>query len=139
MTAAGLSSQTLKNYSKLVKLIASAIDEQGEELYPRKWNRRFIDLPKIENQRTPTFTVEEVAQVVASTEGHYRILYALLAGSGLRVGEALGLEGGDVSADGRTLAVRQSVWNGQVQSPMTDNRPRPGTRYDAAKVHRAAD
>jgi integrase len=125
MAAAGLSPQTLKNYSKLVKLIvASAIDEQGEELYPRKWNRRFIDLPKIENQHTPTFTVDAVTQIVASTEGHYRVLYALLAASGLRVGEALGLEIGDVSADGRTLTVRQSVWNGQVQSPKTDNAKR---------------
>jgi integrase len=125
MAEAGLSAQTLKNYSKLVKLIvASAIDEQGEELYPRKWNRRFIDLPKIENQHTPTFTVEEVTQIIAGTEGHYRVLYALLAGSGLRIGEALGLEIGDVSADGRTLTVRQSVWNGQVQSPKTDNAKR---------------
>jgi integrase len=125
MAAAGLSPQTLKNYSKLVKLIvASAIDEQGEELYPRKWNRRFIDLPKIENQHTTTFTVDAVTQIVASTEGHYRVLYALLAASGLRVGEALGLEIGDVSVDGRTLTVRQSVWNGQLQSPKTDNAKR---------------
>jgi len=43
-----------------------------------------------------------------------------LAGSGLRIGEALGLElGKHISNDGRTFYVRQSVWAGLTQKPKT--------------------
>jgi integrase len=48
------------------------------------------------------------------------VLCALLAGSGLRIGEALGLElGKHISKDCRTLCVRQSVWEGVTQKPKT--------------------
>ena len=47
------------------------------------------------------------------------MLYALLAGSGLRIGEAVGLEVSDVPDDGLMLKIRQSVWNGKKQTPKT--------------------
>jgi integrase len=37
------------------------------------------------------------------------------------VGEAAGLEVSDVSADGMTLTIRRSVWNGRMQTPKTAN------------------
>jgi integrase len=50
------------------------------------------------------------------------VLFALLAGTGLRIGEALGLKIGDhLSGDFSTIRVRQSVWRGSVQTPKTDN------------------
>src|SRR6202521_4750611 len=54
MHAANLSPQTMTTYVNLVKLVVgSAIDENGEQLFPRKWNNEFIDLPVIENQKQP--------------------------------------------------------------------------------------
>jgi integrase len=47
------------------------------------------------------------------------MLYALLAGSGLRVGEALGLEVRHVTPDAKTLSIEQSVFAGVVQAPKT--------------------
>jgi integrase len=118
----GLSAQTITTYVNLVKLIvASAIDENGEPLYPRKWNSSFIDMPVIANQRRPYFTPEAMSAIVAGSEGQLRVLYALLAGSGLRIGEALGLEVKHVSLDGRTLSIEQSVWSTQIQPPKTPN------------------
>jgi hypothetical protein len=37
-------------------VVASAVDEQGEEIYAQKWNAEFIDLPvvKKEKQNTPS-------------------------------------------------------------------------------------
>jgi integrase len=121
MDAAGLSAKTIINYSGLVKLIvASAKSEEGELLFPRKWDSEFIDLPIVRNQRQPTFTTETMSAIVQNATGLYRVLYALLAGSGLRIGEALGLEvGTHVSNDCRTLYVRQSVWGGDTQKPKT--------------------
>jgi integrase len=122
MADAGLSAKSIHNYVQIVKLVvASAVNEQGEELYPRKWNHEFIDLPEVRNQRTPTFIADDVTKIVAGVEGQYRVLYALLAGTGLRIGEAAGLEVGDISPDGLTLTIRRSVWNGQMQTPKTAN------------------
>ena len=43
---AGLSAKTINTYIGLVKLvIASALDENGEQLFPRKWNHEFLDIP----------------------------------------------------------------------------------------------
>jgi integrase len=120
MTDAGLSPQTLHTYIKTVKMVvASAVNEDGEELYPRKWNTAFIDLPEIIGQRTPTLTGEDITQIVAGSKGQTRLLFALLGGSGLRAGEALGLEIQDISPDASTIVIRQSVWNGQKQTPKT--------------------
>jgi integrase len=121
MDAAGLSAKTIINYSGLVKLIvASAKSEEGEPLFPRKWDSEFIDLPIVRNQHQPKFTSETMSAIVQNATGQYRVLYALLTGSGLRIGEVLGLElGKHISNDGRTLHVRQSVWEGVTQKPKT--------------------
>ena len=61
MSERGLSPKTIDNYVPVVKMVvASAVDEQGEEIYPRKWNHEFIDLPVVEKdkQNTPSFSSE---------------------------------------------------------------------------------
>ena len=93
MQRASLSPQTITTYVGVVKLVvASAIDEDGEQLFPRKWNHEFIDMPVIENQHQPIFTPEAVTGIIAEASGQERVLYALLAATGLRMGEAFGLE-----------------------------------------------
>jgi integrase len=122
MAASKLSAKSIHNYVQIAMMVvASAVNEHGEELYPRKWNHEFMDLPEVKNQHTPTFSAENVTKIVASAEGQYRVLYALLAGSGLGIGEAAGLEVSDVSGDGMKLTIRQSVWNGRIQTPKTTN------------------
>lgn len=102
-------------------IVASAIDKNGEQLFPRKWNHDFIDLPIVENQHQPTFTAETMSSIVRKADGQEQILYALLAGTGLRVGEALGLEIRHLSCDCRTITVEQSCWEGELQTPKTKN------------------
>ena len=48
-------------------------------------------------------------------------LFVLLAETGLRIGEALGLRAQDFGPDCRTLSVQQSVWHCQPQEPKTLN------------------
>jgi integrase len=123
MATVELSPKTILNYTQVAKMVvASAVSEDGEALYPRKWNSQFIDLPKIDGQRQPTFTSETMSAIVKNTEGQHCVLYALLAGTGLRIGEALGLEvGKHISGDCRTLYIRQSVWECDIQDPKTKN------------------
>ncbi len=56
MSEGGLSPKTIDNYAQVVKMVvASAVDEEGEEIYPRKWNHEFMDMPVIvkAKQNTP--------------------------------------------------------------------------------------
>ena len=125
MRAADLADKTIVNYFQVVKaVVASAVSSEGEQLYPRNWNFHFIGLPVVDEkkQRKPSLTAPEVEQILARAKGRYSVLFALLAGTGLRIGEALGLKIGDhLSGDFSTIRVRQSVWRGSVQTPKTDN------------------
>jgi integrase len=122
MSGAGLSPQTILNYITVVKLaLGAATDENGEALYPRKWNYAFLDMPSVNGHRQPTFTPETVSSIVSRAEGQTKVLLALLAATGLRMGEALGLGVKHVSPDARTLTVEQSCWNGAIQTPKTFN------------------
>jgi integrase len=120
-----LADKTIVSYFQVVKaVLASAVNEEGEQQHSRNWNLQHIGLPIVneKKQSKPTVTVGEVEQIISLAKGRYRVLFALLAGTGLRIGEALGLKVGEhVSADCRTLYIRQSVWNGKEQDPKTDN------------------
>jgi hypothetical protein len=125
MKAAKLADKTVVNYFQVVKaVVASAMSSEGEQLYPRNWNFHFIGLPVVDEkkQRKPSLTAPEVEQILGRAKGRYKVLFALLAGTGLRIGEALGLKLGEhFSGDFTTIRVRQSVWRGTVQAPKTDN------------------
>ena len=124
MAVAGLSAKTIVNYSQVVKMVvASAVDSDGEQIHPRKWNHNFVGLPivKKQNQHRPTVTETELGEVLASAKERYAIIFALLAGSGLRIGEALALKSADLSPDCRVLHVRHSIWHGKEQQPKTPN------------------
>jgi integrase len=60
-----------------------------------------------------------MTKIVAAASGREQILYVLLAATGLRIGEALGLEVKHLSDDCTTLSVEQSLFAGKIQSPKT--------------------
>ena len=125
MRTAKLADKTIVSYFQVLKaVVASAVSSEGEQLYPRNWNFHFIGLPVIDEKKQckPSFNATEVEQILTRAKGRYKVLFALLAGTGLRIGEALGLKLGEhLSGDFTTIKVQQSVWRGTVQSPKTDN------------------
>jgi hypothetical protein len=51
MTAAGLAPKTIVNYVQVVKMVvASAVNDEGDRIYPRTWNHDFIGLPIVERR-----------------------------------------------------------------------------------------
>ena len=67
-------------------VVASAVNEEGEELYPRKWNHYFIDLPVVKNPKQPIFTGDVVTGIVAAPgKKYHRVLYTLCAASGIAI------------------------------------------------------
>jgi hypothetical protein len=98
-------------------VVASAIDDNGDQLFPRKWNDEFIDAPLVGEQNQPSTTSEAMTKILGRGDGRYRVLYALLAGCGPpRAGEALGFEiDKHISSDFRTLSFRQKAKSGVIQ------------------------
>jgi integrase len=86
------SPKSIGNYLGVVKMVvASALNEDGEPIYPVKWNHEFMDLPTIDDQNTPNLASEEINTIIDQAEGQFPMLYSMLAGTGLRIGEALAL------------------------------------------------
>jgi len=106
------------------RIIASCVDNNGNERFPRRWNVEFLDAPPARQSTfAPSATREAVEQAVQIPK--YGVLFALLGATGLRIGEALALRIGD---DGQSscwdqenswINVRQSVWRGHLQEPKT--------------------
>jgi integrase len=124
-----LSAKSINNYVQVVKMVvASAINEDGEPMYPPKWNHQFIDLPKVDKrkQRTPCFSAETVTALVATaTEEWEWMLYILCAASGLRIGEALGIDIEHISPDRSMIGVRQKVRKCRIEKSLkTENAER---------------
>lgn len=120
MVKAGLSAKTISNYSQVVKaVVASAVNEEGEPVYPRKWNHEFIDMPVVQRskQNTPHFTSDVVTGIINSSKGYKQMFLALLAGTGLRAGEAMGIEiDKHISADFKTLYIRQKIRRAKLEN-----------------------
>src|ERR1700730_8879248 len=92
LSAAGLAAKTIINIVAVVKLVvASAVNEEGDEFYPRTWNYEFIQLPLVvkEKQNRPTITAAEISEALRTVRKRYAVLFACVAGTGLRIGEAL--------------------------------------------------
>jgi len=122
LAAKKLSPATIKNITLVVKLVkASAIDDDGNQLFPTKWNHEFIDMPVIDEakQRKPSFTGDQVEKIVRAATGRLQMAAILFAASGLRAGELLGLEVRHF--DGTSVRVEQEIWKGQVCEPKTPN------------------
>lgn len=91
----GLKPATIQLNINLIKQIrASAVNDEGEQLYPYQWNARFIDAPTVDPdlQKRPVLTAAEIENAISKCPSYHGALYALLAGTGLRIAEALALK-----------------------------------------------
>ena len=120
MSNHGLSPKTITgNYVPVVKMVvASAVDEQGEQIYPRKWNHDFIDLPvpQKDQQNTPSFSAEVMTGLARWKKPRERMIFILCGAAGLRIGEVLGIEiDKHISCDFLTLYIQQQVRRGKIE------------------------
>jgi integrase len=102
-------------FGVLKEVVASAINGEGKQKFPRQWNHEYMDLPVVDpkKQHRPTLNSKQVTDVIARSAGRYQALYALLAGTGLRIGEALATrldayseDRTTISSDCKTIQVR---------------------------------
>jgi integrase len=128
LTEGGLSPATITLAVSLVKqIVKSAVNADGDQLYPRTWNPRFIDAPRVEptSQKAPVAPIAAITAGLAAISGEVRVLVALLAGTGLRIGEALALTVSDWDPTAGTLRVHSTMVHGQIQG---ETKTKAGTR-----------
>lgn len=108
---------TVRNvYDVLAKVFGAAVDDRMIASSPC----RRIVLPRVNDSEVTPPTVGEVEQVARAMPERYRAAVILLAGSGLRIGELLGLEVADVDFLRKTVRVRQQrMQNGLIAETKT--------------------
>jgi integrase len=122
MAEGGLAPKTIVNYAQVPKMVlASGVDDEGDQIYPREWNHDFVGLPIVDKSKQPRPTVNEteIADIISRAKSRIAVLVCLLAGSGLRIGEALALKATDFSPDFRVIRVTRSIWRTREQAPKT--------------------
>jgi integrase len=124
MSAAGKGPKTIFNNVTVVKMVlASALNENGDAIHPRTWNHDFIGLPLVNKteQKRQTVSQVQLQTILANILERYALLIVLIAGTGLRIGEALGVRHSDFRNNCRVLDIQRSVWRGKPQLPKTAN------------------
>jgi integrase len=106
-----LSRKTILNIVGVVKLII------GRKVWA-SWDWK---LPKAARARQRYFTQEELQKIINAAEGPYRVLFALLAGTGMRISKAAGLYVDDLDLTNCVIYVRRDVVEGKEQSTKTEN------------------
>jgi integrase len=114
-----LSAKTIHNYLQVPKMVvASVVDNDGNQVYPRKWNHAFMDIPLVEKlkQNTPTFSAEVMTGVANWRKPRERMLFILGGAGGFRISEMLGIEvDKHISPDFRTINIRQQARHCKVK------------------------
>src|ERR1035438_8218876 len=65
------------------------------------------------------FTIEQVQRILSVVGEPWRTLFCICTLDGLRAGEALGLQWGDIDLEQRILHIRRTAWYGKMQTPNT--------------------
>jgi integrase len=138
MVAAGLSPRSVEKYTLYCKqVVASLKTPDGEPLYPRVWNAEVLDLPVVEfrKQKRPVLKVEGVNGLILSAKpGQMRVLFVLLAATGMRISEALALEAKHFIHEGKSVLIEQQV---DKDCPRIINLLKTGASFREVDLHPA--
>lgn len=124
----GLSAQSVLHVHRLLH---EALDQAEKwDMIPRNPAKR-VDPPTVRRRETKTWGKEEFTVVLGATEGEWLYIPLLLAlGTGMRAGEILALQWGDIDLPRGVVTVQRSasVANNRADTPIV---------YKAPKTNRA--
>jgi len=105
-----------ETYKVAGRMFSAAVDDRVLSASPC----HRVTLPRDDRPEVVIPTVEQITTLAAAVPSRYRALVVLLAGSGLRIGEALGLAVSDVDFLRRSVKVeRQRLPSGRIGPPKT--------------------
>src|SRR5258708_11535032 len=126
---AGASRKTVLNVlSTLSSMLATAKNwgYSSGEIALRK-----LVLPERNVHCPAHFTRRQAESIRSLANEPWRTFFVVLTLTGLRAGEALGLQWPDIDFHHKCVHVRRSAWYGKAQSPKTKQSPAPVTLLDA--------
>jgi integrase len=107
-----LSVRTTNKYVEYIKQVVKSLKApNGEPVFNRTWDAEVMDLPIVEysEQKRPSLKATTVSGLITASTGQEQALYVLLAATGIRISEALGLEVRHIIDDGRTIKVERQI------------------------------
>jgi integrase len=87
-------------------------------------------LPERNSYVAPHFTLPQVESILELAQEPWRTFFILLALTGLRAGEALGLQWADIDFQHKCIHIRRSAWCGKTQSTKSKTSAAPVTMPD---------
>lgn len=115
LEAKGLAPGSVRNiYDVLFRMLEAAVEDRVIGASPCKR----IALPKDHDDEVQVPTVEDVQTVTAALGDRWQVLPVVLAGSGLRVGELLGLRRDDVDLKAGTIRVERQRLQSNAIAPL---------------------
>jgi integrase len=129
LEAAGLCKRTRRlAHSILVTMFSLLVDDELIKQSPIR--RRFFKKKKNEGKikkTKPALSEQQLVQLLNAVPINYKSFFMVLALTGIRTGEALGLRWEDIDFATRTLQVKRAIYRGKESSPKTEDsiRDRP--------------
>jgi integrase len=111
----GVSRKTVLNVLGTLSSIVSTARDWGYNCEQVDVNKLRLP-PRSARYEAPHFTVDQLNRILAIAEEPWRTLFCILTMEGLRAGEVLGLQWGDIDLDRQLLHVRRSAWYGKLQT-----------------------
>jgi hypothetical protein len=125
-----LSAKTINELVAVVKMVVTSLvgEETGAAIFKREWSAKYIDCPTVLKQKQPCVTAKDVERCITeATSDQEALLYTLLAGTGIRIAEALAVHvcgsGDQTSWDkaSEAITIRSSLYNGkEIQRVKTE-------------------
>jgi integrase len=115
LAQASLSRKTLLNILSTLSSILETAKRWGYVCQPVDYKTLTIPVAEVEPEAR-FFTVQEVGKIIAVAREPHKTMFMVLALTGMRAGEMLGLQWGDIDFEKGLLSVRRSAWYGRVQT-----------------------
>ncbi len=113
-----LSNKTVRNLLGLLQGIFSlAVDSDLIAKSPIRDKHK----PALNRIEKTSWSAEQIRRIVDGVPVAYGPLFMFAALTGARLGEILGIQWKHIDFDNRSLDIRQSLWNGQLQPPKTQS------------------
>lgn len=99
----------------LCGVLRYAVEEGIIEDFPRP------RLPRVYRNSQEWWTIEEMRVMIEGTTSRIKVFIMLLTETGCRIGEALGLQTGDVDCNAKTLSIKRTLFEGRPNEPKTNS------------------
>jgi len=109
----------IKCYKLSRKSILEIIDLLKRVVGKKVWVTWEWRLPKAPRRKQRYFTQDEIQKIINAAQGQYRVLFAVLAATGMRISEAAGLYVDDLDLTNCVIRVRRGVVEGIEQETKT--------------------